>query len=265
MRSSRASVIEGKMSRQLRERRDEESAFVLHTYPYRETSLIVEAFTASYGRVAMVARGAKRPRSELRGLLNAFQPLLLSWAGTGELKTLVAAEWHGGMPLPTGAGLLCGFYLNELLLKLLPREDPHPKLWIDYEDALLALTEHSTPAEQATTLRRFELRLLSELGYAMSLTHEQGTGVPIEPEERYHYAFDRGPRRHVAEPGVDWPIVRGETLLALAHERYPDAQIAAEAKRLMRSVLDHYLEQRRIFSRRVVQDLAALDDEGEAK
>jgi DNA repair protein RecO (recombination protein O) len=169
------------MSRQLRERRDEESAFVLHTYPYRETSLIVEAFTASYGRVAMVARGAKRPRSELRGLLNAFQPLLLSWAGTGELKTLVAAEWRGGMPLPTGAGLLCGFYLNELLLKLLPREDPHPKLWIDYEDALLALTEHSTPAEQAATLRRFELRLLSELGYAMSLTHEQGTGAPIEP------------------------------------------------------------------------------------
>src|SRR5215467_1201978 len=125
------------MSRQLRERHDEESAFVLHTYPYRETSLIVEAFTATYGRVAMVARGAKRPRSELRGLLNAFQPLLVSWAGTGELKTLIAAEWRGGMPLPTGAALLCGFYLNELLLKLLPREDPHPKLWTDYENALV--------------------------------------------------------------------------------------------------------------------------------
>ena len=253
------------MTRQLRDRRDDQTAFVLHTYPYRETSLIVEMFTATYGRVAMVARGAKRPRSELRGLLNAFQLLLVSWAGAGELKTLLAADWRGGMPLPQGAALLCGFYLNELLLKLVPREDPHPKLWAEYESALAGLIEHPAPAEQAATLRRFELRLLAELGYAMPLTHDQDTGAPIVPAERYHYAFDRGPRRNAAEPGVHWPLVRGETLLALANERYPDAQTAAEAKRLMRSVLDHYLEQRRIFSRRVVQDLAALDDEGEPK
>jgi DNA repair protein RecO (recombination protein O) len=251
--------------RQLRDRREGQAAFVLHSYPYRETSLIVEAFTASYGRVAMVARGAKRPRSEMRGLLNAFQPLLLSWAGAAELKTLLSAEWRGGMPLPRGAALLCGFYLNELLLKLLPREDPHPALWSQYESALLALTEHSAPAEQAATLRRFELKLLAELGYAMPLTHEQDTGAPIDPTERYHYAFDRGPRRRMAEPAAHWPIVRGETLLALANESYPDPQTAAEAKRLMRSVLDHYLEERRIFSRRVVQDLQALDEEAEPK
>ena len=253
------------MARQLRERRDDEAAFVLHTYPYRETSLIVETFTATYGRVAMVAKGAKRPRSELRGLLNAFQPLILSWAGTAELKTVLNAEWRGGLPLPRGAALLCGFYLNELLLKLVPREDPHPKLWNEYESALIALTERPSPADQAATLRRFELKLLAELGYAMPLTHEQETGAPVVATERYHYAFDRGPRRNVAEPGVHWPLVRGETLLALANERYPDAQTAAEAKRLMRSVLDHYLEQRRIFSRRVVQDLAALDEEGDTK
>jgi len=238
---------------------------VLHTYAYRETSVIVEAFTQAYGRVALVARGAKRPRSEMRGLLNAFQPLLLSWAGASELKTLLSAEWRGGMPLPSGAALLCGFYLNELLLKLLPREDPHPALWTEYESALRALNEHPAQADQAATLRRFELRLLAELGYAMPLTHEQDTGAPIEPAERYHYAFDRGPRRHAAEPGAQWPVVRGETLLALANERYPDAQIATEAKRLMRSVLDHYLEQRRIFSRRVVRDLQALDEEGETR
>ena len=108
-------------------RRDDQPAFVLHTYAYRETSLIVEAFTFEYGRVAMVARGAKRPRSELRGLLQGFQPLLLSWAGQQELKTLIKAEWRGGLPLVGGSALLCGFYLNELLLKLLPREDPHPR------------------------------------------------------------------------------------------------------------------------------------------
>jgi DNA repair protein RecO (recombination protein O) len=250
--------------RQLRDRHDDEPAFVLHTYPYRETSLIVEAFVGSVGRIAMVARGAKRPRSELRGLLNAFQPLLLSWAGGGELKTLIRAEWRGGLPLPGGAALLCGFYLNELLLKLVPREDAHPVLWSDYEAALIALTAHPPAGEQAAILRRFELRLLAELGYALPLTHEGGTGEPVDPAERYHYAFDRGPRRHVAEPGARWPIVRGATLLALAADRYPDARTAGEAKQLMRTILDHYLEERKIFSRRVVRDLQALDEEGEA-
>ncbi|HSC23452.1 MAG TPA: DNA repair protein RecO [Casimicrobiaceae bacterium] len=244
-----------------RERRDDEPAFILHTYPYRETSLIVEAFTERHGRVAMVAKGAKRPRSEMRGVLQAFQPLLLSWAGAGELKTLVKAEWQGGLPLPTGAALLCGFYLNELLLKLLAREDPHPELFRHYASALRALTVDAAAAAQAATLRRFELRLLAELGYALTLTHDVASGAAIAPDERYHYAFDRGPLHVAAEPRAAWPVVRGETLIALERDRYPDADVAAEAKRLMRGILDHYLEQRRIFSRRVVQDLAALEDD----
>jgi DNA repair protein RecO (recombination protein O) len=243
-----------------RERRDDQAGYVLHAYPYRETSLIVEAFTQEHGRVGLVARGAKRPRSEVRGLLQAFQPLTLAWAGVGELKTLVKAEWNGGLPLPGGAALLCGFYLNELLLKMLPREDPHPALFAHYEDALRALTDRAAAPAQAVILRRFELRLLGELGYALALTHEAGTGNPVDPRERYHYAFDRGPQRYAAEPGVRWPIVRGAALIALAEERY-DPETAGEAKRLMRLVLDHYLEERRIFSRRVVQDLQALDDE----
>jgi DNA repair protein RecO (recombination protein O) len=212
--------------------------------------------------VAMVARGAKRPRSELRGLLNAFQPLTLSWAGAAELKTLIKAEWRGGLPLPAGAALLCGFYLNELLLKLLPREDAHPALWTEYEAALAALTRQAAAPDQAIVLRHFEMRLLAELGYAMPLTHADN-GTPVDPAERYHYAFDRGPRLHAAEPGARWPVVRGETLLALATERYADPRVAVEAKQLMRRVLDHYLEERRIFSRRVVQDLQALDEESE--
>lgn len=247
--------------RQLRERHDEEPAFVLHTYPYRETSLIVEAFTEQAGRVAMVARGAKRPRSELRGVLQAFQPLALSWAGAGELKTLIKAEWRGGLPLPGGAALLCGFYLNELLLKLLAREDAHPALWSEYASALQALTADARAPAQAATLRRFEVRLLAELGYALSLTHDVQSGAPIDPHERYHYAFDRGPQLVAAEPRGRWPVVRGATLIALATQRYPEPDVATEAKRLMRGILDHYLEERRIFSRRVVQDLAALEDD----
>ena len=249
------------MARQLRDRQDDQAGYVLHAYPYRETSVIVEAFTAAHGRVGLVARGAKRPRSELRGLLQAFQPLTLAWAGSGELKTLVKAEWRGGLPLPGGAALLCGFYLNELLLKLLPREDPHPGLFTAYEDALHALTREDSAGAQAVVLRRFELCLLAELGYAVALTHEADTGAPVVAGERYHYAFDRGPQRTLREPGARWPVVRGAALIALAEARYPDAETAGEAKRLMRLVLDHYLEERRIFSRRVVQDLQALDDE----
>lgn len=237
-------------------RRDDQPAYVLHTYAYRETSLIVEAFASDYGRVAMVARGAKRPRSEMRGLLHGFQPLLLSWAGQQELKTLLRGEWRGGLPQLGGSALLCGFYLNELLLKLLPREDPHPGLFATYETALAEL---AAGVEQAPVLRRFELTLLTELGYALPLAREADTGGPIDPAARYHYAFDRGPRRAPPAPGLRMPLVRGATLLALADGRYVDAETAAEAKRLMREVLDHYLEQRGVESRRVVQDLLALD------
>jgi DNA repair protein RecO (recombination protein O) len=238
-------------------RRDDEPAYVLHAYPYRESSLIVEAFTAQYGRVAMVARGAKRPRSELRGLLQGFQPLLVSWAGERELKTLLKAEWRGGLPLVGGSALWCGFYLNELLLKLVPREDPHPRLFAQYEAALTAL---GAGGEQAPLLRRFEVELLAELGYALPLVREADSDAPVDPAARYHYAFDRGPRRAPPEPGARMPVVQGATLLALADGCYADAATAAEAKRLMREVLDHYLEQRGVESRRVVQDLLALDE-----
>jgi len=237
-------------------RRDDQPAFVLHTFAYRETSVIVEAFTEEYGRVAMVARGARRPRSELRGLLQGFQPLLLSWSGQQELKTLLHAEWRGGLARIGGSALVCGFYLNELLLKLLPREDPHPRLFACYESAIADLAAGN---EEAPVLRRFEILLLAELGYALPLAREADTGGPIDPAARYHYAFDRGARHASADPIGRGPVVRGATLLALADGRYADAETAAEAKRLMREVLDHYLEQRGVESRRVVQELQALD------
>jgi len=244
--------------RAARERHDDETSFVLHSYPYRETSVIVEALTATRGRVALVARGARRSRSELRGLLQAFQPLRVSWSGAGELKTLVSAEWLGGLPLVTGSALLCAFYLNELLLKLLAREDPHPRLFDAYHAALRDL---AAGAEQAPVLRSFELRLLAELGYAMALTHEADTGRPIDPAARYYYAFDRGPRSVAGEPGRRYLEVRGATLLALAQEDFGAPDAAAEAKRLMREAIDYHLERRAIVSRRVVRDLVAMEEE----
>jgi len=103
----------------VKKRADHEPGYVLHTYPYKETSLIVEAFTRRHGRVALLARGARRPRSAMRGVLLAFHPLRLTWTASAELGTLISAEWSGGQGALAGTGLMCGFYLNELLLRLL--------------------------------------------------------------------------------------------------------------------------------------------------
>ena len=245
-------------------RRDEQPAFVLHTYAYRETSLIVEAFTADHGRVAMVARGAKRPRSELRGVLQAFQPLTLSWAGAGEIKTLIRAEWRGGLPLVAGSALLCGFYLNELLLKLLPREDPHPQLFRDYATALAELAAGGGASARCCAA--------SNCACSPSwATRCRSSAMPIPAGRsiRLHGTITHSTAAHAAageRAAPDLPLAaqNGATLLGLAANAMPDAESAAEAKRLMREVLDHYLEERRIFSRRVVQDLQAIDEESES-
>ncbi|MDP3037388.1 MAG: DNA repair protein RecO, partial [Rhodocyclaceae bacterium] len=152
-----------------KQRIDGAAAFLLHAYPFSETSLIIEVFTRDHGRLALLARGARRPRAALRGVLLAFQPLELGWFGNGEVKTLARAEWQGGVPFLQGDDLLLGYYLNELLLKLLPREDAHAALYDAYAAALLALSAEATHAE---VLRRFEKALLAELGYGLTLDRD---------------------------------------------------------------------------------------------
>src|SRR5690349_4775034 len=138
---------------QSRRRADHEAGFVVHTYPYKETSLIVEAFTRRFGRVALLARGARRPRSAMRGVLLSFHPLQLSWSASAELGNLIRAEWAGALRPLRGRALMCGFYLNELLLRLLPREDPHEGLFEAYDRALADLAGGT---DIAAVLRRFE-------------------------------------------------------------------------------------------------------------
>src|SRR3954454_22214796 len=123
----------------MKKRADHEPGYVLHTYAYKETSLIVETFTRRHGRVSLLARGARRPRSAMRGVLLAFHPLRLGWSGSTELSNLMQAEWGGGLQPLAGRGLMCGFYLNELVLRLLPREDAHEALFDAYTEALARL------------------------------------------------------------------------------------------------------------------------------
>ena len=236
---------------------DNQPAFVLHTYAYRETSLIVEALTPHAGRVALIAKGARRPRSAMRGLLMAFQPLTLSWFGKRELRTLKNAEWQGGQPPLSGSALMCGFYLNELLLKLLPRDDPHPQLFLHYQQALKDLTGD---ASQAVALRRFEKRLMQELGYALMLQEEAENARPIEAEMTYFYDLEHGPMRlgSVRIGSQNRVQLRGKTLLDIALDNYSDPSTLAQAKQLMRALISHQLGSENLQTRQLLKDLQEL-------
>ena len=232
---------------------DNQPAFVLHTYPYRETSLIVETLTQQFGRVALLAKGARRPRSAVRGLLMAFQPLTLSWFGKRELRTLKNAEWQGGQPPLAGSALMCGFYLNELLLKLLPRDDPHPQLFAHYQ---ATLRELGAGASQSVVLRRFEKRLMQELGYALMLEMDAQDDAPIEPQITYFYELERGPvRQSQMQNSVQ---LRGKTLLDMACDDYSDPATLAQAKQLMRGLISHHLGSENLQTRQLLKDLQEL-------
>ncbi|MDQ3260951.1 MAG: DNA repair protein RecO [Burkholderiales bacterium] len=233
--------------------RNNEPAYVLHTYPYLETSLIVEALSRHAGRVALIARGAKRPRSSIRGQLQSFQPLELSWIGKNEPRTLRKAEWRGGQAMLQGLALLCGFYMNELLLKLLPRDDPHEALFDAYAKALQQL---GNATELPPVLRRFELSLLRELGYGLLLHHEAGTDNAVVAENCYAYVPDHGPvARH---NGANPVQVRGKTLLDLQREDFSDPITLAESKQLLRGEIKHRLGKQQLHTRQLLKDLQEL-------
>jgi len=239
-----------------RHRVDRAAAFVLHTYPYSETSLLVEAFTRPHGRLPLLAKGARRPGSSLRSVIAAFQPLATSWSGRGEVRTLVRSEWQGGQPLLRGEALLCGFYLNELLLRLLPREDPHEVLFDHYA---AALTRLATEREQAPILRGFERRLLQELGYALALEREAGTGAPLDPDRLYRYDPERGAIAVATGADVgEGLVISGRALLDIARNDYTGPPTAQAAKQLMRLAINHRLDRQPLHSRAIFKDLASL-------
>ncbi len=237
-----------------RNRQQDEPAFVLHSYPFRETSLILDVFSRRHGRLSVMARGARRPRSGLRGVLMNFQPLLLSWFGKGEVRTLHSAEWQGGQPWLQGTALMCGFYLNELLLNLLARDDPHEQLFDYYRATLLRLAQET---DHAATLRCFEKHLLQELGYALALEREAGDGKAIRPEVCYRYAVERGAVPDDGDTQTGLPV-QGKTLLDMAADDYSDPLTAQQSKQLMRMLLNHHLGGKTLHTRELIKDLQKL-------
>jgi DNA repair protein RecO (recombination protein O) len=236
-------------------RQDAQPAFVLHSYPFKETSLVVELFTREFGRVGVVARGARRPKSALRGMLLAFQPLLVAWSGKGELHTLMRAEWHGGYHPLRGLSLICGFYLNELMLKLLARHDAHERLFDGYAATLLEL---APGADHARVLRAFEKSLLSELGYAVTLDRDVESGQPIAAEERYTYLLERGPVRVEPDAERNGVELLGQTLLDMQSNDYSSATTLQQSKALMRTLINHHLGDQELHTRQLLRDLQEL-------
>ncbi len=232
------------------EKIDGEPAFVLHTRPWRETSLIVDALSRHHGRIGLVARGARRQSASLKTRLIPFQPLALSWFGKHQLRTLHAAEWQGGGLMLRGHALMCGFYLNELLLRLLPEGDAHEGLFDLYAATLTAL---NGPGDVEPVLRRFELDLLSELGYAQPLGH-LASNAALQPERRYSYTPGHG----VIELQRGDSGYRGKTLLDLAAGNLSDPVTLTEGKILMRALLGAYLGDKPLATRQLLIDLQKL-------
>jgi len=222
-------------------------AFILHRRPHSNTSLLLECFTASHGRFPVIAKGVKSKQSGLGGLLQPFSPLLIDWRGKGEVKTLAACEAAGSIIRLTKKALYCGFYINELMMRLLERLDPHHKLFEYYTEALKALSD-GVVFEQV--LRQYEIRLLAELGYGLNLNFEAETGKPIEPKKYYRYVVEHGPV--LMDSDLSSPI-SGSTLLALEMGCQLDGKEQKEARALMRKVLAHYLGDKPIKSRELFQ------------
>jgi DNA repair protein RecO (recombination protein O) len=223
--------------------------YILHRRPYRDTSSLLEIFTRDRGRVGLVARGIRSNRSRNSARLEAFVPLLFSWAGRGELQTMTAVEAAGsGMVLP-GNRIISGFYMNELIMRLLHRDDPHPELFDSYEFALHSLLDQSNQEE--AVLRRYERELLDELGYGLQLDVDVHSGQSLQVDAHYCYHPEQGPVLQQGEAPAEYPLVSGRSLLAIREHDYGDPQVLREAKILMRFLLGRHLDDRPLRSRQL--------------
>jgi DNA repair protein RecO (recombination protein O) len=221
-------------------------AFVLHRRDYRNTSLLLELFTLHDGRLPVIAKGAKTARGGRTALLQPFRPLLVGLAGRGEIRTLTQVEAEGRAFELFGRLLYCGFYLNELLMRLVGRHDPHPDLFGHYLQTLGSLAAGEA---MDASLREFEVQLLTALGYALSLTHDSESGEPVEAEVVYQYILEQGPVGVAGPADARRLRVHGRTLLSLHNRSAMDQAALAEARGLMRGVLAFYLGDKPLKSR----------------
>ncbi len=242
----------------------EEPGYVLHRYDWSESSLILEVFTRHHGRVALVARGAKKPTSSFRPVLLPLQPLRLAFGGDAEIRSLRSADWQGGHVMPTGESLLSGYYLNELLMRLLARDDAHPRLFDAYAATVQLLASPGSEALQLG-LRAFELWLLRDIGFLPSLDVQTATLAPLEPQVPYVLVPEAGLREAHAD---DRHALAGEHWLAL-HRSLEEgggfvdtlraaAPAVSQLKVQLRVLLHYHCNVRTLKTRQLLRDLQTL-------
>ena len=242
----------------------DEPAYVLHRHDWSESSLILEIFTRHHGRIALVAKGAKRPSSGLRPILLPMQPLHLAFGGDSEIRTLRSAEWMGGHVMPTGDALLSGYYLNELVLLLLARDDPHPGLFDIYANVVEVICLGHAEALQ-TALRAFELLLLREIGLLPVLDVQTMTLAKLESEVAYSLVSEGGLRQAGAAdrnslPGFQWLALQQSLG---SHAPFSDtlracAPVVNELKPQLRALLNYHCGVGTLRTRQMMLDLQSL-------
>ncbi len=242
----------------------DEPAYVLHRYDWSESSLILEVFTRNHGRIALVAKGAKRPSSGLRPILLPMQPLHVAFGGDAEIRTLRGAEWMGGHVMPTGEALLSGYYLNELLLLLLARDDPHPGLFDTYARAVAVISSGHGEVLQ-TALRAFELLMLRELGLLPMLDIQTLSLAGLDLEARYSLVPEGGLRQtsaadRVSLAGAQWLTLQQSlaTSAAFAETLRACAPVVNELKLQLRALLHYHCGVTTLRTRQMMVDLQSL-------
>jgi len=226
----------------------EDLAYILHQHEYGESSLLLEVLCRQSGRIGLLAKGARRPRSPLRATLLPFQPLVIAFSGRGELPVLGQAEPARSVATPSGQNLYCAIYLNELMMRLLHRHDPHERLFDSYATTLDHLSVGTSSNE--ISLRIFEKQLLNEIGYGLVLSHDVDRGNPIDPDSTYLYVPEQGPY-YRPDPNSRGIEVSGNVLIALCNESFPDTGTLRDAKRLLRHLLGSQLGDRPLGSRKL--------------
>ncbi len=242
----------------------DEPAYVLHRYDWSESSLILEVFTRRHGRIALVARGAKRPSSSFRPILLPLQPLHIAFGGDSEIRNLKAAEWQGGHVMPTGDALLSGYYINELLMRLLARDDPHPALFDAYDATVQMIAAQNADTLQLA-LRAFELRLLAEIGLLPALDIETATLAPLALEQPYVLVAEAGLRQaheddRASLPGAVWLALQA----AIGHDTPFSSTMHAvipalsELRSQLRALLHYHCGVGMLKTRQMMMDLQAF-------
>jgi DNA repair protein RecO (recombination protein O) len=231
----------------------QQPAFILHHRPFRDSSQILDILSRDHGKLALVARGSRGARSRLKGILRPFMPLDLSWVQKTDLGTLTGAEVRGAPLRLTGDALLCGYYINELIICFLHRHDPQPEVFGLYAHTLTAL---GSAANVASCLREFELELLRQVGYALNLGADAVTHEVIDESRYYEYRMEQGP---VSVGRSDGPLVfSGDILAAIERREFQRAEVLRAASRLLRAVIDFHLGGKVLKTRKVLMDIRRL-------